>query len=89
MLTALAAYLRSGRRAAMGEAKALEARLTIVEQRVAAGPSAASLHELAIAQERVGGQIATLATRIDGLMEIVRRIEAIHTRHEEWLLRSR
>lgn len=63
-------------------------RLAQVETRQAALPSQQDMHELELAMERLKGEMKTMSQTMAGHAEIMKRVEAIVSRHEDHLLKK-
>ncbi|PKP85853.1 MAG: DUF2730 domain-containing protein [Alphaproteobacteria bacterium HGW-Alphaproteobacteria-2] len=63
-----------------------ELRLQSIEQTVRGLPGRDDLHGLQLEMARIGGSLQTMQAVMEGNSQIMRRLEAIVTRHEEHLL---
>lgn len=63
-----------------------ELRLQSMEQTVRGLPGREDLHGLQLEMARIGGSLQTMQAVMEGNSQIMRRLEAIVTRHEEHLL---
>lgn len=68
------------------EVQRLRERLTRAESRLDETPTSKALHELAISITQFGGDLKAVTARLDGLGEIVGRLERITERQEQYLL---
>lgn len=64
----------------------LRTRLTRVEARLDDAPTGKALHEVALSISALAGEFKSHAARLDGLSEVVKRLEVITNRQEEYLL---
>lgn len=87
------AWVATKHRATLREIKELDTRLDAVEHRVTVAeeqlkstPTDKAIHELAIAIEHLVGDFKAHAARLDGLGEIVKRLESVAARQEQFLL---
>lgn len=88
VLVAVAAFVRASRRTDKGEAIKMEARLVVLEERVAAVPTHKAVHDLAISIEHLAGEVKALTARQDGIKSLVDRLETVTNRQEEHLLNT-
>lgn len=61
-------------------------RITRAEVEIEDKPTAKALHELALSMTSFGGDLKALVARFDGQTEIVKRLEKVADRQEEFLL---
>lgn len=64
----------------------LSVRLTRAETQLGHMPTRDSFHELAVSIERLAGDLRSTVSRLDGVDNIVKRIETITNRQEDFLL---
>jgi uncharacterized protein HemX len=64
----------------------LATRLTGAETRLNDAPTGKAMHEVAVSIERLSGDLRAAVARMDGVHEIVKRLDAITNRQEEFLL---
>jgi hypothetical protein len=69
--------------------EAVEARLQGVEQTVRAMPAKDDVHDLRLALADMKGELRAMHVAMTGTREIMGRLEAVVTRHEEHLLEGR
>ena len=70
------------------DARILE-RLALLEAKAAGSPGSVAMHELALSIERVAGELKAYVARLEGLKEIVNRLDRITERQEDYLLQSK
>lgn len=80
------AHVRTRHTAQQEELRALSDRLTKSEAKLEETPTSKALHELALSIEHFGGDLRAQTARLDGLGEIVKRLEAITNRQEQHLM---
>jgi hypothetical protein len=68
------------------ESTALEKRISQIEACLTSVPSGAALHELALSITGLRGDLKVVTEKIDGLGQVVSRVERVVGRHEEYLL---
>lgn len=66
----------------------LNVRVVKVEGRLSDTPTAQAIHELALSINTFGGDLKAMGMRLEGLNEIVKRLEAVTSRQEEFLLQG-
>lgn len=70
--------------------EALDRRLTKVESALRSMPSIQAVHALTVSMTQLSGELKAALARVDGLEDVVERVERIVNRQEEHLLaRSR
>ncbi len=70
--------------------EALDRRLIKVESALESMPTIQAVHELSVSMTQLSGELKTALARVDGLEDVVERVERIVNRQEEHLLaRSR
>ena len=84
--TAVFSYRVRQRQADKDEVRRLSDRVTRAEARLDETPTSKALHELAISITRFGGELKAVTARLDGLGEIVKRLETVTERQEQYLL---
>ena len=67
---------------------ALSERLIRAEAELEDKPTAKALHELALAISHFGGDLKAVVARLDGMAEIVGRLEKVADRQESYLLNN-
>ena len=67
----------------------LEKRLIRAEAELEDKPTANALHELAVSITGIGGDLKALVARTDGLEGLVRRLETVADRQEQYLLNNK
>lgn len=67
---------------------ALEHRIGSVETKQAALPSKDDMHELELTMSKLSGDIATMNEKLSGHVQIMTRLEATVSRHEDHLLKK-
>jgi hypothetical protein len=67
---------------------ALELRIGSVETKQASLPSKDDMHELELTMSKLSGDIATMNEKLSGHVQIMTRLEATVSRHEDHLLKK-
>ncbi|WP_112312331.1 DUF2730 family protein [Pseudogemmobacter bohemicus] len=62
-------------------------RVAAIEQTQRALPDKDDIHELDIAMTKLGGELATMTEKLAGVTQIMSRLEATVSRHEDHLLK--
>lgn len=63
-------------------------RITRAEAELEDKPTAKALHELALSISNFGGDLKAVVARLDGMTEIVGRLEKVADRQEQYLLNN-
>ena len=80
----------SGRaKASRDELRGLHERLIRAESEIEDKPTAKALHELALAISHFGGDLKAVVARLDGMTELVKRLEKVADRQEQYLLNDK
>lgn len=66
----------------------LVVRLTSCEAQLQSAPTRDAVHELAVAIEHLGGDLKATASDLKGLRDLVKRLESVSARMEDFLLRQ-
>lgn len=72
--------------ASKDDVKELENRVARAEARLEDTPTVRAIHELAIALERFGGDLKATTARLDGVGEVIERLDRVVSRQEDFLL---
>lgn len=90
------AHVQTRRRARSEELADLRERLERLRERVQSAegrleetPNSKAIHELALAIERISGDLRATVAELNGLGEIVKRLDRITERQETYLLHKR
>lgn len=83
---AAAAWLLAWQTRRGAAAARLAERVVLLEQRVEDTPNAKAMHELSLSISAVGGELKATVARLEGLGEIVKRLDRITERQESYLL---
>lgn len=67
------------------EAGSLDKRLTTVEIQMQSLPTTKAVHDLDLSVSKLSGDVRALTARIDGLDDIVERVEAATARQEDYI----
>jgi hypothetical protein len=67
----------------------MEARLQSVELKQASLPTTEGMHHLELSMEKLRGELNTVGVQIKGQAEIMERLEAIVSRHDNHLMQGR
>lgn len=83
------AYVWYARRqaATAAELATHDRRLVAVEVGLTSTPSKDSINAICVTLERVDGDVKVMAARLEGLGEVVNRVEVVVNRQEEFLLK--
>ena len=82
------AHFRTKSQATQAELVVLRDRIAKVEGRLEQTPTVQAIHELAVSLEHLSGNLKATVARIEGLDEIIDRMDRVLNRHEEFLLKS-
>ena len=88
-IDALKAAIDAERDRRRHDTEQLANRLTRTETRLNSAPTGEALHEVALSISGLAGDIKVAFSRLDGLGEVVKRLEVIANRQEEFLLNMR
>lgn len=82
------AYVWYSRRqaATASELSAHDRRLVAVEVGLTNAPNNDSINAICVALEKVDGDVKVIAARLDGMGEVIKRVETVVNRQEEHLL---
>lgn len=70
------------------EVELLKARMSLMEQELRTIPAKEEMHELELAMTRLQGELKTMSETMRGQSEIMKRLEALVSRHEDHLLKK-
>lgn len=70
------------------ESSGLDKRVGVLEREISFLPTNQAIHELAVSLEQNTGSIKEMGARLEGLDGIVKRLETMTDRQEDWLLRQ-